>query len=431
MTVETKNDKAWHELFTKYNILNEIDTYGSFLIKSSTINSVREARLMTKFDHYNNLPSLFRDNDLSILPVSRSEYIIGRMDVFSKITYDNSIEEIAIASPSLIESIQYNDLYSESSAIHYAHLSKMIDDFVGEETYFTVSGRMSTDRFDFSVKNTNKDKSYEIKVNNSQCEIDGGFESKNYFLIIEAKNYHVEDFLVRQLYYPYRLWCNRIRKQIIPVFMTFSNDVFSFFIYQFKTLSDYNSLTLVSQKNYRIAPEQIELTDIYDVFIQTKVIQEPEVPFPQANKFERVIDLLGLLFNRELSKEYITQNYQFDIRQTDYYTNAAIYLGLVCKNKNSNDGEITYYLSDLGRKTMSKDYRNKYLSLVKCILQHEVFNKAFAKYFNLGYAPDKDFVGEIMRNSYIYNVSPNSHTTIERRSQTVMGWIAWIVSLQN
>ena len=72
---ESKNDKAWEQLFDKYNILEQINRRGQFIISSAQINEVRESRLMAKFDQSVNLPRIFRDDRLSILPVSRSKYI--------------------------------------------------------------------------------------------------------------------------------------------------------------------------------------------------------------------------------------------------------------------------------------------------------------------------------------------------------------------
>ena len=37
-------------------------------------------------------------------------------------------------------------------------------------------------------------------------------------MIVEAKNATVDDFLVRQLYYPYRLWQAKTYKEVKPVF---------------------------------------------------------------------------------------------------------------------------------------------------------------------------------------------------------------------
>ena len=157
---------------------------------------------MAKFDHSVNLPDIFRDNDLSILPISRFKYVIGKFDTHFEVKYDSEIEVIPFEFPPGIESIDYTNLYSEISALHCAFNIGIIDDLLGEKTAYTVSGRMSTEFFDFNIINSLANKPYSIKVKNSQCEIDAGFESNNYFVLIEAKNYAIDDFLIRQLYYP-------------------------------------------------------------------------------------------------------------------------------------------------------------------------------------------------------------------------------------
>jgi Domain of unknown function (DUF6997) len=142
-------------------------------------------------------------------------------------------------------------------------------------------------------------------------------------LLVEAKNHLPKDFLIRQIYYPYRLWRNRVSKKVVSVFMTYSNDEFRFFEYDFLIPEDYNSLQLIRQKKYRIAAEDITISDIKSILDNVELTQEPKVPFPQADKFERVIDLMGLLVDKsELDIQEITANYDFDKRQTDYYANA-------------------------------------------------------------------------------------------------------------
>ncbi|MDR1577997.1 MAG: hypothetical protein LBT86_07215 [Deltaproteobacteria bacterium] len=74
---KTKNDYAWEVLFKRHNILSRVDAEGSFCISSSLINVEREARLMSKFDKSTHLPEIFRENQLSILPISRGDYLIG------------------------------------------------------------------------------------------------------------------------------------------------------------------------------------------------------------------------------------------------------------------------------------------------------------------------------------------------------------------
>lgn len=420
-------ENKWDQIFDKYNILNSIQKDGFYSITSSEINKFHEARLMTKFDHKTNLPKIFKDNRLSILPLTRGSYVLGNFDTYQDINYDTTIENIAFSLPEHIDSIDYNNLYSESSALHCAYVSRIIDDVVGESVLPTVSGRMSTGAFNFDIKNIVKGNTYPISVINSQCEIDGGYESINKLAIVEAKNFTSDDFLIRQLYYPYRLWNGKVGKEVVPIFMTYSNDVFSFFTYKFTNPLEYNSLQLVSQKNYIIAPEQIILDDIYAILQGVKIVDEPEIPFPQADTFARVVDLLGLLIeNDELTAEAITSNYAFDKRQTSYYTSAGMYLGLIDKRRDGSN--ITYLISDLGRQIMTKRHKQKYLSLVKCILEHETFNRVLREYFSNASPVSRNKIVEIMNTCYLYNVETQS--TVFRRSQTVSKWIEWILNLQ-
>ena len=420
---KTANDRAWETLFERHHILEEVDKNGFFEIESAQINQERESRLMAKFDHSVNLPEIFRDNHLSILPISRSKYVIGKFDTHLKVGYDSEIEVIPVEFPAEIESIDYTNLYSESSALHCAFNIGIIDDLVGEKTAYTVSGRMSTESFEFHINHL-ANKPYSIKVKNSQCEIDAGFESDNYFVLIEAKNYAIDDFLIRQLYYPYRLWSKKISKKVIPVLMTYSNDVFSFFIYDFSNDQDYNSLSLVKQKKYTIAPEQIQRSDVADVFSNVIVIAEPDVPFPQADRFERVVDLLSLLLEKDLTQDDITENYEFDRRQTDYYTNAGLYIGLIEKDKNSTTKKSTFRLTSEGKSILLKRPKLKYLDLINKILEKKVFYLVYELALKQGGIPPEDAICKIISEIR----SDINDTTIRRRCSTVRGWIFWILS---
>ena len=80
---KSKNDLAWEKIFEKHLILDKLKNFDYFSISSSDINEFREARLMTKFDCRSQLPKIFDKNKLSILPVSRGNYIIGEFEINS------------------------------------------------------------------------------------------------------------------------------------------------------------------------------------------------------------------------------------------------------------------------------------------------------------------------------------------------------------
>jgi len=420
-----KNDASWERLFEDHRIIGEVERKGLFEITSRQINRYRESRLMANFDHKSNLPKIFKRHGLSILPISRGTYVIGKFRAYRDVEYDKTVKNVGVDFPGGYETIDPRNIYSESAALNCAHLCGMMDDIMEEEAVLTISGRMSTSSFEFQIGRQGK-AGLAISVKNSQCEIDGGYEGKGKLLLIEAKNTAPSDFLIRQLYYPYRLWSSRTGKDVIPAFMTYSNDVFTFFIYRFQKPTEYNSLSLVEQRNYVVAPEEIGLDEIADIADSVEIIQEPEVPFPQADSFARIVDLLGLLVASELSAADITTNYDFDKRQTDYYTSACRYLGLV-ERKRTESG-TAYSLNRSGRGIMAQRHKKKSLLLVERILQHKVFYDALQLCLKRGEPPEREDVYKIMKSCGVYNVQQDS--TLRRRAQTVIRWIDWILELQ-
>lgn len=422
-------DKEWAKIFDKYSIIEEVEKKGFFKITSTEINEFKEARLMTKFDHRSSLPNLFYVNDLSILPITRGEYVIGKFNAYQKLDLDyNSIKVREMEFPEWIQSINPKNLYSEASVLKCAYVTGMIKDVMEEEIIVpAVSGRMSTSSFDFKINHSlKKDIQMDIGIENSQCEIDAGYESLNQLTLIEAKNSFSDDFLIRQMYYPYRLWSKKINKPITPIFMIYSNDIFSFFIYRFKNPLYYNSLELIKEKHYTIKDKDITLNDIEEIMKNVKMKDEPKYPFPQADKFNRILDLIKSLYENPLSIENITLMYDFNQRQAQYYSRAGMYLGLI----ESKDKGIVK-LSKLGEKIISKRKRERNLSLVRCILEHKIFYEVLKLYLEKCCPPSKEEIIDIMveNKDKIYNV--NSLSTIERRAQTVFKWIEWILDLQS
>lgn len=422
---KNKNDIAWEKLFSKYDIMAQISNKGKFEISAKQINEVREARLMTKFDHKVNLPKVFADNDLSILPITRGNYIISKFEAYSKFENINS-QIVRVQFPEYITSINYENITSEAMAINCAYVSGIIHDFVeDDELVPTVSGRMSSDKFKFNIKNIGINNNIAIEVVNSQLEIDGGYEGINALSLIEAKNSLSNDFIIRQLYYPYRLWSNKINKKVKPIFMIYSNGIYNFYEYQFEDIENYNSLKLIKQKNYIIENVDITLQDILDVFYKTKIVDEPEISFPQADSFSRIINLCELLYQNEMSKEEITVNYDFDPRQTNYYTDAGRYLGIMDKKR--LDGVVKFFLTQQGKKLFKLRYKERQMKYVELIFRHKPFRECFDKCIQTSEIPNKKEVVKIMEKSSIYNVQAQS--TYGRRASTVTGWINWILEL--
>ena len=300
---DSKNETAWRQLFEKYPIDETIRREGQYILRAAAINEFREARLMTKFDHRFQLPATLSSRKLSILPISRGSYVLSEIETFEKFTENPNVATEEFTLPSHIESIDFSTITSESLAINCAYVSQILADFTQDENLLpTVSGRMSSQAFDFKIKKVENKNSYlHVNVQNVQIEIDGGYEGAASLNLIEAKNTLSSDFLIRQLYYPYRLWKNRIHKTIRPIFLVYTNGIFHFREYRFCDPTDYNSIVLVKEKKYRLkdrSEQTLNMEALQQILHTIPIVEEPaKVPFPQADSFERIINLCEILYN--------------------------------------------------------------------------------------------------------------------------------------
>jgi hypothetical protein len=409
-----KTEDAWKLLFEKHQILEAIEQNGYFEISADQIRKFREPRLMTKFDHSDSRPKIFKKNKLSILPIDNGLYVIGKFNLYKSIPKDTDDSTPTVLNiPNYLESIDPENIYSESNALNVALLSGMIEDLIGEDLFETISGRMRSTGFTFSVKGNKENHSIDVK--RPQIEVDGGYEGKNKIVVIEAKNSHPKDFIIRQLYYPYRFWKMKVHKDVVPVFFTYKNGKYTFYIYKFMNDSDYNSIKLVETKTYVIEYQDKDILKFKDIAI----VEEPDVPFPQADTFNRVKEVMTAITNGATKTIALAELYEIAPRQGNYYMAAAKYLGLVEKKKD-------YDLTDLGSKIFDSDFKKKNYYLTKLILSHGPFNSAYKYYMINGIIPPKEIVINYMRD---FNIDMNyNDNVLDRRAMTIRGWIRWIIN---
>jgi hypothetical protein len=433
--VKMNTNEAWQQLFDDYGILNKIDAEGKFEIDAKQIRKYREPRLMAKFDCYQNLPNVFKKNKINILPTSRGSYVLGRFKLFQDLG-DFPVDTLKINKAYVpnLETVDITNISSEAMAINVMSLSSILSDFLGvKPNYQTISGRMGSGEFNFSV-DTYSNSPINIAVKNAQIEIDGGFENSENVILLEAKNVFHQDFNVRQLYFPYRTWSNKVNKPIRLIFMVYFNQVYRLLEYEFVEVDNYSSLSFVQEKLYSLENTYISLDDLRGVYKNTKVNYTDNMkikglpPFPQADDFSRIINLLEVLNKKDLSVDEITEIMGFTARQTDYYYNAGLYLGLFKKYNWVNRDEnkvINVKLTDLGREINKMNYKDRQLKLVSLLLEHKIFNGLFFKSLITGKLPSRD---EVIEEMIKFNVC-SAGSVATRRSQTVLSWLNWVFSL--
>ena len=93
-----------------------------------------------------------------------------------------------VSFPEHIESIDYENIISEAVMVNCVYITGILSDFLEDKELIpTISGRMGSGDFSFYIRNVATSSSLSVTVANSQIEIDGGYESIEQLVIIEAK----------------------------------------------------------------------------------------------------------------------------------------------------------------------------------------------------------------------------------------------------
>lgn len=432
---ETLRNSNWSDVFEAFNLLEQIKLNGYVDITARQFHQLHlQPRLLTKVDHRNQLPFVFAENGLALLTRGFDTWRIGTFEIFRELPEwtlpSHNVTNLSL--PEHIQTLDVRNITGEPGVINAAHAANMLTDFSGEEQTLTIAGRMRTGDFSFSVNDRMLGTSI-VPVSKAQIEIDAGFEGPSAFTIFEVKNHLSRDFCVRQLYYPYRTWKNRLpSKPIKTVFLTLANDVYDLHEFSFANPSDYSSAELVKHKRYTIGitrPSEKEIMSLARKALEVETVPpRANIPFPQADDFERVIDFVSLLAEDERTVEELAILHDIHPRQGDYYQNAAKYLGLA-KNIRAEDGKDCLAATDLALQIVSKSYREKNLSYAELLLKIKPIAATYVEWARSGTKPSIDWIVDVFSNSAVAVTNRGeqlSESTLRRRAQTIAAWTSWL-----
>jgi hypothetical protein len=427
----SKQQDTWEKLFTKYRILDVINKSGFFEITSANFKSLHlEPRLLTKFDHSFQLPEIMIKESLSILPTSNSTWRIGFYQSFMKLPpQDESLENCVKKNlPDWLESLNSAMLTGEGAVLNAAGVSGILEDFCESEMVSTITGKGRSGNFSFEIENK-FGKRESISVLSSQIEVDGGFEGRKSLHLFEVKKRYATDINMRQLYYPLRAWSGRVKKPIATIYMTYVGNIFTLFQYEFSEINNYSSATLVKTKKYLLAdelPTKKELLEVAERSSANPSTISRSVPFPQADSVDRILELLEFLAIEPKTVAEIASEYEFDQRQSDYYFNALKFLGLA-KTTENDEGTPQRELTLLGEEIVSKPFKQKIIGLATQMTQVSPIAKVFIRSLKEKKDPSLDDAKRELSNS-VYG-KKLSDVTIARRSQTIISWAKWLLSI--
>lgn len=398
--------EAWERIFQEkeYDLATDIHFISAQEIKNIT---GEEPRLMAKADSRKDLPAIMRDNGYFLLPVANGNYAIVRGEGFHNIETLSEPMQFKSRIKFNLSTAMRNT--SEMQYLDYCFASGLMEEVVNRGVlYSSIRGRERSGSFSFRVNHS------EINVNGTQIEVDLGLEGEDCIVLLEAKARKMNDFIIRQLYYPYRRFQNlQVNKKIIPVFFTYDNasDTYNFWIYEFTNLTDYNSIRLVDKLSYKIATEdEIVLNDIQPIAITYKDI------IPQANDLDKVMELVFKVSEGLIDAKKIAEHFNFDKRQSSYYREAAEALGLV--NQNKNQYELTAAGAHLT--SLQAQERNVYFMQV---LSNFTLIREGINALKQGRAMNKTYLEKLITEH-----SNLSDSTIRRRASSLISWYKWIAA---
>ena len=409
---------AWEKL-----VAERVDTKLDLVVLTkSDIESVtgNELRLMAKMDSRADVPAALKRHGYFILPIKNGEYVLVRGNGFH--TLEQLPKPPSIFRPTLdfdLMTLSVGD--SEMQHLDYCFNVGLFENFAGVRGLRqTIRGRKRMPAIEFSIGGIGP-----IRVQSGvQVEVDSGCEGRDDIVLIEAKGSRPADFIVRQLFYPYRKWKTEIpQKEVRPWFFC-SREVggrrlYEFWEYVFADDTQYQSLKLKRGEAFFIEPSRARLTVADLLHAHTAVRSAKQVwDVPQADSFWRVAELPLLIAQGIDSSTKVAAHYEFDPRQSSYYRQAAEFLGLVSLDKKVH----RYVLTDLGQEYVGRpaDERRQLLAglLAHFAPMRAVLDlSAKAGAHGIG---RQEIIKLIERNASI------SHSTPGRRAATLLAWLKWL-----
>lgn len=251
------NSESWKKIVKDYNILEHDFDKSPFEITAEQIKkscqnfrktAEKEVRILCKQDTMESRPTVFKENNLFLLPVKNGIYNIVRGEGYVDVPEINTdLDDYSSKLDFSLDTTKIGD--SEMQHLDFAYAVSLIRTFAEDPTLvLTIRGRKYTPEFEFYVGKQL------IKVKSVQTEVDAGYEGERKIVLIEAKNSGAKNVIIRQLYYPFRQWQSYTKKKVTTLFFekSRSGDIYSIWEFSFKDINDYNSIELIRSGRYRI-----------------------------------------------------------------------------------------------------------------------------------------------------------------------------------
>ena len=247
------SDKSWDKIFSDYKILKHDFDESPFELTADMIKTAcqdftktgeKEVRVLCKQDSRQKVPSIMRENGLFLLPVRNGKYIVVKGEGYCDIP--EILKSTRFYKSKMAFSLDTSKVGdSEMQHLDFAYATSMVRTFFNDESLvLTIRGRKYTPGLSFRVNN------HTINVKSVQTEVDAGYEGEDKVVLVEAKNTKTDNFLIRQLFYPFKKWSSHTPKKIYLLIFAKRGKEYMFWQYKFNNKDNYNSIQLVRSCKY-------------------------------------------------------------------------------------------------------------------------------------------------------------------------------------
>lgn len=183
----------------------------------------------------------------------------------------------------------------------------------------------------------------------------------------------------------------------------------------------YGQLEIVSNRAFTINDSEVAVINLAEALQAVEIEAEPgQIPFPQANDMDKVVDTIQLIDLGVNTKAAISEFFEFDGRQSYYYTDAARYLGFVEKFQH------TFVLTEAGRDFLTMPARTQRTKAIfRQMLKRPSLRAALElleqRDFDLAKVRDNELADIIQQNTSL------SGSTPLRRASTLRKWFKWLI----
>ena len=369
-----------------------------------------ETRKMVSIGTEAKNPDIFKRHGVFATPVSIRQVAIVKGKGFETLKEFKSPPQVHKTDFSFPEYLTKWKSKSEAPFLTYAFNCGLVSKFTGRPALRTDFSGKARVFFTFRVDGLDP-----LKVEGAQIEVDSSFSDDEKFYLCESKYEASPSFNIRQLYYPYRHFSDKVKpRKVGNLFFSYEpkTEEYQFWEYTFKDPDDYEQIELVRSGRYRIefTKDPLPLRKYVVLPVQQEAIQ--------ANNVYFLMDVPFLVADGIDDTAKIATHFGVDRRQGQYYGRGTTTLGFVERRGDkfalTNEGER--YI------TLSPDERTR--GFISRLVENPPVSEALHRII----AGETLGLPELMQITAKHD--PNIHkSTVKRRAQCLRSYFKLIADV--